>query len=130
VRSEAALKILAPIARMASRARSPSGIIALGAVMLVSLVWAGVWQAGRYDAVQAMASTVQANTNLAIAYEENAVGAVGTVDSALRLLDIEYRSEGTAILEAMDEWPLNRELIHGLAIVDASGGVVIATGDE
>jgi PAS domain S-box-containing protein len=123
------LKILASIACMASKARSPSGITALGAAVLVSLLWTAAWQAGQYDREQAMAATVRANTNLAIAYEENAVGAVADVDNALRLLDIEYRDAGIAIVPMIDGWPLNRDLIHGLAIVDPSGHIVLAMGD-
>ena len=113
----------------AARRLSPLHVSVALTIALIGALWLATWQRSRFETAQAVSAAIQANSGLAIAYEENAANAIREVDQVLRLVEVEYREEGPAARGPIDDWRLDHDLIHGLAVVDAGGNTAIATGD-
>ena len=113
----------------AARRLSPLHVSVALTIALIGALWLATWQRSRFETEQAVSAAIQANSGLAIAYEENAANAIREVDQVLRLVEVEYREEGPAARGPIDDWQLDHDLIHGLAVVDAGGNTAIGTGD-
>jgi PAS domain S-box-containing protein len=98
-------------------------------VVIVAAIWGAAWQRSEREIAQAIEAANHANSNLAIAYEENAANALGDVDQTLALLEIEWREEGAAAARAIGQWPLERGFVRGLAVLDGDGTAAIQTGE-
>lgn len=80
--------------------------------------------------VQAIDAATQANSNLAIAYEENALRALDDIDQTLRLLEREFRQHGIDhAREFTDAWSVDLELVRGMGLATEDGTQVIATAE-
>ncbi len=109
--------------------RSPAGVAALTVAGLLAVLGLSTWQRIRFEEAQAIEAAYLANDNLAIAYEESVDNAFGDLEQLFRLVETEYREEGSSVSHAMSRWPLDRELVRGMAIVDAQGATVVAIGE-
>jgi PAS domain S-box-containing protein len=110
------------------RRLSPLRASALLVIVLTAALWAGTWQRARVETERALAAADRANSNLAIAYEENASNAIGAVDQLLRMVESEYHAEGHGMHGAIDEWQLDHDLVRGVAVLDSDGKVQLAEG--
>jgi PAS domain S-box-containing protein len=101
------------------------------AALLIAIITFVTRQHVEVEHAQAVDAITHANSNLAIAYEENAAGTIADIDDSLRLLEREYRDRGVRNAIAMSgDWPVNRALIRGLALTRENGDAIFATGDE
>ncbi|HEX7607175.1 MAG TPA: hypothetical protein VF348_10730, partial [Usitatibacter sp.] len=101
------------------------------AAVLVAIIAFVTRQHVAVEHTQAVDAITQSNSNLAIAYEENAAGTIADIDESLQLLERAYREKGVwDAVQISDDWPMNRALIRGLAFTREDGEAIYATGDE
>ena len=125
---------MAAIARAdapAARWITPGRVSVTLAALLIAIIAFVTREHVAVEYTQAIEAITQSNSNLAIAYEENAAGTIADIDESLQLLEREYREKGVwNAVQISDDWPVNRALIRGLAFTREDGEATYATGDE
>jgi PAS domain S-box-containing protein len=100
------------------------------AIVLIAALWLATWQRSRNEVEQARDAALKAHSNLAIAFEQNAIGAFDDVDQLFGMALSEFRETGKHLQAHLDGgWLVNRALITGFAIVGVDGRPLVATGD-
>ena len=117
------------VLRKGTRRISPTPLGLAFTAFVIAAIWAGAWQRSEREISQAIEATNAANSNLAIAYEENAASALGDVDQMLSLVEIEQREEGASAAHAIGHWPLERGFVRGLAIIGPNGSPILELGE-
>ena len=99
--------------------------IAAGCLLLVALVWVGALERIAYERRAAEADAFARSANLALAFEQDVIRTLHSVDHALRFVEHEYREGGRLDLrELLGEAPVDSGLFTAVSLLDARGRVL------
>ncbi|MGV3627002.1 MAG: diguanylate cyclase [Betaproteobacteria bacterium] len=103
--------------------------IALFTLLLICALWAAVVLEQRAERSEVIASAVNQNANLAVAYEEHIVRTLKVLDSALLFARHEYQRQGKNldIRRYIAEGVIDGNLFSILSVVDERGHVVLSS---
>lgn len=104
-------------------------VIALFTLLLLGALWGVVVTEKRAERDVVIATAINQNTNLAIAYEEHIVRTLKGLDGALLFIRHEYQRQGGKldIKRYIDEGVIDGGLFSILSVVDERGHVVLSS---
>lgn len=100
--------------------------IALFTLLLLGALWGAVVTEKRSERDAVIATAINQNTNLAVAYEEDIVRTLKLLDGAMMFMRHEYRrlGPGMDINRYIDEGVIDGTLFSILSVVDENGNVI------
>ena len=118
-----------PAGRWLKRRFGMNAVIVTFCLILVAITWGAVIAQARLDQQKAIDNAFKQNSNLAKAFEEQAIRTLKGIDSATRFLEREYARFGTNtdIAGYIENGIIEGKLFVNVAVSDERGDMVLSS---
>lgn len=97
-------------------------------LVVIAIIWGFIYGLIRYELADTLREVGRVNGNLALAFEAHTVRTIASVEQLLEYVAHEYTERGVVDIDELAEAAgTTREFVRSIAIVDASGNVVIGS---